>query len=78
MKAQYNRVKKLAQQLRDASAVLDNMIEDRWGFHYSNTDDSAIIDCLDYAIGDLDYKDFVERMDNYEKQIAAGRFKLNP
>lgn len=76
MKALYNRKKKLVQELLELGRELDLKIEERWGFHYSNTDDDACIDTLDYGTQDLDYSEFVAKMDGFKKEVESGKRKL--
>ena len=68
MKTLYNRKKKLAEELRRLGFQLDQKIDERFGFHYSETDDDEIIDTLDYGTSDLDYSDFIKKMNEYKKE----------
>lgn len=77
MKAQYNKVRRLAEQHRLASSALDEMIEQRWGFNYSQTDDDEIIDTLDYGIDGIDYDRFVDKMNEYKQEVESGKRSLN-
>ncbi len=77
MKSLYNRKKKLVQELFSLGKELDSKIEERWGFHYSQTDDDSCIDTLDYGTQDLSYIDFVSKMDEYKKQVKDGVKRLN-
>jgi len=77
MKALFNKKKKLIQELNDVGRVLDAKIEERWGFHYSQTDSGPIIDALDYGTCDLDYKGFVEMMDDFKGKQDAGEWTPN-
>jgi len=76
MKALYKRKKKLVQELLDLGRELDSKIEERWGFHYSQTDDDSCIDTLDYGTQDLEYSDFVEKMNEYKKEVERGDRRL--
>lgn len=79
MKAQFNKVKKLARQLKDESWKLDRMIDDEWGFIYSDTDDDKIIDTLDYATDDITFEEFKSRMNQYKKDLDEdGKFSVIP
>ena len=79
MKAQFNKVKKLARQLRAESWKLDRMIDDEWGFSYSDTDDDKIIDTLDYATDDITFEEFNYRMNQYKKDLEGdGKFSVIP
>ena len=68
MKALYNKKKKLARELRELGFELDQKIEERFGFSYSETDDDEIIDTLDYGTSSLDYASFIEKMNDYKKE----------
>jgi hypothetical protein len=68
MKALFNKKKKLLKQLNDVGYLLDEQINIRWGFHYSQTDSDPMIDTLDYGTSNIDYKEFVERMDNFKSR----------
>lgn len=76
LEKQYNKVKKLAQKHLDEGAKLDRLIMDRWGFKFSETDDDAIIDTLDYGIDNISFKTFERKMNgyksNYEKNERYG------
>jgi|GEM_PF-5959292 len=49
MKTLFEKKKKLIKQLNKVNFELDRKIEDKWGFSYSDTDDDAMIDTLDYG-----------------------------
>lgn len=68
LKKQFEKVRKLTIERHDQGRVLDKMIREKWGFHYSDTDDDPIIDTLDYGTSSISFKDFKERMDEYKKQ----------
>lgn len=79
MKAQFNKVKKLARQLKAESWELDRMIDNEWGFSYSETDDDKIIDTLDYATDDITFEEFNSRMNQYKKDLEEdGKFSVIP
>lgn len=76
MKSQFNKVKKLAKQLRVESFKLDQMIDEEWGFNFSETDDDEIIDTLDYGTNSITFENFKSKMDYYKKnKEEQGRFK---
>lgn len=68
MKRLYNKKRRLVQEINEIGYLLDEAIEERFGFHYSQTDNDSIIDTLDYGSDDLDYKDFVKLMNEYKKK----------
>jgi len=68
MKRQFNKVKKLARDLHSESAKLDLMIEERWGFSYSNFDYDYAIDTLDYGTANLNFEVFVKTMNEEKKE----------
>ena len=73
MKKLFNKKKKLIKMLNAVGCILDGEIEERWGFHYSQTDSDPMIDTLDYGTDNIDYKAFVEIMDEFkEKQENEG------
>lgn len=78
MKALYNKLKKKQAEIRYLSAELDRLIQERWGFDYSQTDNDRIIDTLDYGTDDLEYSDFVRLMDKLKEQVDNGEIALNP
>jgi hypothetical protein len=79
MKAQYNKVKKLARQLKQESWILDRMIDEKFGFSYSETDDDKIIDTLDYGTDDISFEEFKLRMEQYKKDFEEdGKFSCIP
>lgn len=73
MKALYNNLKKKQKEARMLSCKLDQLIQQRWGFHYSQTDHDRIIDTLDYGTDDLEYSQFIKIMDDIKRQIEEGR-----
>jgi hypothetical protein len=77
MKALFNKKKKLLKQLNDVGYLLDEQINIRWGFHYSQTDSDPIIDTLDYGTSNIDYKEFVERMDDFKSRQEKGDWTPN-
>lgn len=78
MKALYNKLKKKQAEVRFMSSELDRLIQERWGFDYSQTDHDRIIDTLDYGTDDLEYKEFVKLMDKLKDQVENGGITLNP
>ncbi len=66
MKLQFEKVKKLAIKKQDESKKLDQMIDKKWGFSYSDEDIDEIIDSLDYGTGDISFERFVKLMNNPE------------
>ena len=66
MKKLYNEKKRLVRELNAVGFLLDREIEKRFGFHYSQTDNYAMIDTLDYGTQGLKYKDFIELMNEYK------------
>lgn len=79
MKVQFNKVKKLARQLKAESWKFDRMIDDTYGFSYSETDDDKIIDTLDYGIDDITFEEFKSRMNQYKNDLDKdGKFSVIP
>ena len=79
MKAQFNKVKKLARKFKDESWKLDRMIDDKWGFSYSETDDDKIIDTLDNGTDDITFEEFKLRMNQYKIDIEEdNKFSVIP
>ena len=64
LKNQFEKVKRLSQKKHEEGHKLDLMIEERWGFSYSDEDLEEIIDTLDYGTSDIPFKRFTELMDN--------------
>jgi hypothetical protein len=77
MKKLFNQKKKLARQDLETGFLLDRLIEERWGFSYSQVDCDESIDTLDYGIGNLDFESFVAKMDEYRAKVDNGDLKLN-
>lgn len=67
IKRQFNKVKSLCAKLRAESFKLDRMIDEEWGFSYSDTDDDPMIDTLDHATQSISFEEFKKRMDQYRK-----------
>ena len=77
MKRLYNQVRKRALQHKEASAALDKLIQQRWGFNYSQTDHDRIIDTLDYGTDFLEYSEFADIMNEMARQVETGEKELN-
>ena len=77
MKGLFNKKKKLIKQINEIGYLLDKEIEERWGFHYSQTDFDPIIDTLDYGTSDIEYKVFVEIMNEYKGEKDKGEWIPN-
>jgi hypothetical protein len=76
LKRQYSKVAKLQRELRAEAAYLDTLIQQRWGFNFSETDDDRIIDTLDYGTDGLSFDGFVEKMNEYKaKYDETGKYK---
>ncbi len=76
MKALFEQKKELVQLTRSVGAQLDSLIFKKWGFSYSQTDDSLMIDSLDYGIADISFEDFLGRMGAYKKDYKKGYRKM--
>ena len=48
---------------------LDRLIIEKYGFHYSETNDDPIIDALDYGTNGITPEDFHERMSLYQEDF---------
>lgn len=68
MREQYEIVKKLASELHEQSNILDQKINDKWKFHYSDVDYEMAIDTLDYGTSDLSFDEFVKWMNTEGKK----------
>jgi hypothetical protein len=61
--------KKAVIKLNEIGFELDSLITEKYGFHYSVTDDDKIIDALDYGRNGLSLKEFDDRMKFYKKHF---------
>ena len=77
MKKLYNEKKRLVKLMNKVGYLLDQKIEERFGFHYSQTDNDRMIDTLDYGTQDLEYKDFIELMEEYKRDLKSGDWTPN-
>lgn len=77
MKALFNKKKKLVKQLNEIEVILDEKIIERFGFHYSQTDNDPIIDTLDYGTDDIDYLHFIQLMREFEVRKKRGEWYPN-
>ena len=68
MKAQFNKVKNLAKKHKEESTKLDRMINEKYGFSYSETDDAKLIDTLDYGTDDITFEDFNLKMSEFKNK----------
>ena len=71
--------KKFVLKTHEIGRTLDRLIEEKWGFHYSETDSDSIIDTLDYDTSSISFSDFRERMDEYKStRREDGSFVSRP
>lgn len=66
LKKLFNDKKKAIREAKDIGFQLDQMIVEKWGFHYSETDDDRIIDTLDYGTSGINFEDFESLMDDHK------------
>ena len=66
LRKQFEKVKKIAFKNRNESHKFDLMIDEVWGFSYSDVDFDSAIDTLDYGISNISFEDFVKEMNNYK------------
>jgi len=79
MKQLFEEKKKLVVKTNEIGRQLDKMIVEKWGFHYSETDDDPMIDTLDYGTSGISFVNFKKRMDTYkEKRREDGSFVAIP
>lgn len=68
MEELFNLTKKLASEQLEASTKLDRLIEERWGFNHSETDNDPCIDTLDYGTQSISFTTYCNIMDGYKEQ----------
>lgn len=66
MKQLFNLKKRLIQDTNLVGLLLDSKIMEKWNFHYSETDDDAMIDTLDYGTQEIGFKCFCNIMEEYK------------
>ena len=71
MKKLFDKKKKLVRDTLSVGHKLDLLIVEKYGFHYSETDDDAIIDSLDYGTGAITFEEFDRRMKQYKEDFDA-------
>lgn len=71
MKQLFNERKKAVAKSNKIGFELDELIQKRWGFSFSDTDDDPIIDSLDYGTNSISFDEFVKRMDIYKHNFDA-------
>lgn len=71
MKELFEKKKKMIAELNKLSFQLDREINKRWGFSYSDTDDDAMIDTLDYGTQSISYTKFVKLMNAYKINLET-------
>ena len=62
LEKQFNKVQKLSVKFSLEHAILDEMINKEYGYHYSEKNMDYIIDCLDYGNAQLDFEVFDRMM----------------
>ncbi len=68
MKQLFYLKKRLVQDMNDIGRLLDSKITDKWGFHYSETDDDPMIDTLDYGTQGISFETFCSLMNEYKAE----------
>ena len=63
----FNSKKNLVKELNCVGSELDKLIREKWGFHYSETDDDFIIDTLDYGTSGINFETFKNKMNQYKQ-----------
>ena len=72
----FKKKKTLVRQTNEVGRNLDFLINEMWGFHYSETDDDPIIDTLDCGIYDISFETFLRKMNGYKKNIEENNGKF--
>lgn len=71
LRGKYKKLVSLSQQYRELRNDFGRQMEERFGFDHSDTDDSQMIDAIEYGSGSLPFEEFIERAEYYERQYAA-------
>ena len=58
----FYKMQKLANEISDNKSKFDELIQDKYGYHYSDEDLDEIIDCVDYGHGHLTFREFNQIM----------------
>lgn len=58
----FYKMQKLAVQQSQLKPRFDQLIEEKYGFHYSDVDLDKIIDCVDYGQGTMTFREFNQIM----------------
>ena len=72
-KGLYNKLIKSARKHHELSQLFHNESVKQFGFEIGETNDDSIIDTVDYGIGGLNYKDFIDRMKQYKKDFDSNK-----
>jgi len=67
----FERNRKLARELTEASIQFNQRVEEYFDFPYSDTNDDPIIDTLVYGINGISFDEFIKRMEHYKKDIRV-------
>lgn len=54
----FSKMQKLSVEIQKNKSRFDEMIEEKYGYHYSDKDLDKIIDCLDYGNRSMTFKEF--------------------
>lgn len=54
----FYKMQKLSNEISDNKHRFDELIEEKYGYHYSDKDLDEIIDCVDYGHGRMTFQEF--------------------
>ena len=71
-KSLFKRQQKALREFNKLTLELDRVIEETWGFSHSATDDSDLIDTVDYGTVNIDADEFIDMMNYYHQSFSRG------
>ena len=62
LKKLFYKIQELSNTISELRPRFDELIEEKYGYHYSDKDLDMIIDCVDYGTGTMSFKEFDKMM----------------
>ena len=75
LEKQFEKVKEIAVTKHYEGHKLNLMIEEKWGYSYSDKDLDEIIDSIDYGTSNISFERFIELMNDPNKRYIESKKK---
>lgn len=58
--------------MNEVATIFNEEVYELYGFNYSDTDDTRIIETLNYGNDNLEFEEFLSLMEEYKKEFSPG------